>query len=314
MIMTDNVSPLVTISIPTYNRADAFLRQSITSALNQTYKNIEVLVSDNASTDDTKSVIKSISDKRIKYHRHSQNIGANNNFNACVELARGDYFVLLPDDDLLDHDFVSSCLKAVDKQPGAGVIFTGTRVIDGDGSVLSESLNRGQGLSTADFFLGWFSNKFPLYLCSTLFHTQSLRSIGGFHSKTNVFQDVVAEARLVANFGYANVHDVKASFRRHAVNRGGATERIRDWCQDSLYLLDVICHLTPTERRSEVMDEGLKWFCKKNYILSASIDSFFRRWRMYLEVYKDFKYSYSPLSYIRERELNRLRRIHGKLL
>jgi glycosyltransferase involved in cell wall biosynthesis len=312
--MADNAPQVVTIGIPTYNRAEAFLLQAINSALKQTYGHIEVLVSDNASTDNTESVVKGLSDKRIKYHRHSKNIGANNNFNACVELAQGDYFVLLPDDDLLDEDFAESCIKAVHNHPGAGVIFTGTRVIDGDGKVLSESQNCAEGLSFPDFFLGWFSNKFPLYLCSTLFNTQALRSVGGFYSKKNVFQDVVSEIRIVDKFGYATVHDVKASFRRHSVNRGGAPERIRDWCEDSLYLLDTMCELTPTERRCEVMDEGLRWFCKKNYNLSSSIDSFFGRWRMYLEVNKFFKYSYSPLNYIRDRELGRLRRIREKFL
>ena len=81
--MTHNKRPIVTIGIPTYNRAGSFLEQVILSAVNQTYKNIEILVSDNCSTDHTEALLKRFSDPRIRYVKQPQNIGANNNFNFC---------------------------------------------------------------------------------------------------------------------------------------------------------------------------------------------------------------------------------------
>jgi glycosyltransferase involved in cell wall biosynthesis len=311
--VNDSQYPLVSIGIPTYNRADMFLRESIESALNQTYENIEVLVSDNASTDDTESVVKSFANSRIRYHRQDENIGANNNFNSCIELAKGDYFVLLPDDDLVDSDFVASCIETVHHHKDVGVVFSGMRVIDGDGKVLSENVNNGDNLSIADFFLGWFTKKFPLYLCSTFFHTESLKKIGGFKSKTNVYQDVVAESKIVANYEYATVPDVKASFRRHSVNFGGTPDRIRDWLVDSLYLLNIMGQLTPPERRSEVIGEGLRYFSWVNYGYADSLDSIPQRWKMYKETNKAFGCSYSPIKYFWMRELGRLRRAPGKL-
>jgi glycosyltransferase involved in cell wall biosynthesis len=72
---------LVSIGIPTYNRAE-LLKRAIESALNQDYKNIEVIISDNASTDDTESICQFYcnQDARLKYVRHSQNRGPGANF------------------------------------------------------------------------------------------------------------------------------------------------------------------------------------------------------------------------------------------
>jgi glycosyltransferase involved in cell wall biosynthesis len=97
--------PLVSVGIPTYNRADGYLKEAIQSVLNQTYPNLEIIVSDNCSSDDTGTVVKAFNDSRIRYHRHDVNIGPNNNFNFCLDQAQGAYFLLLHDDDLIDPDF-----------------------------------------------------------------------------------------------------------------------------------------------------------------------------------------------------------------
>jgi len=128
----------VTIAIPTYNRAGRFLRSAIECALAQTYPDLEILVADNCSTDATPDVVRSYPDPRIRYMRHSTNIGANSNFNACIEAASGAYFLLLPDDDVIDPDMVEACMAAAAGRTGLGVIRTGTRILDGSGRVLRE--------------------------------------------------------------------------------------------------------------------------------------------------------------------------------
>ena len=109
--MTNNKHPLVTIGIPTYNRAEGFLKKALQSAVEQTYKNLEIIVSDNCSTDHTKSLVNGFSDTRIRYVKHPRNIGANNNFNFCVDNAKGEYFLLLHDDDLIDPDLIETCMN-----------------------------------------------------------------------------------------------------------------------------------------------------------------------------------------------------------
>ncbi len=107
------MNTLVTIAIPTYNRADNYLKQALSSAVGQTYRNIEIIVSDNCSTDNTESVAKNFKDSRIRYFRQKENIGSNNNCNFCLEHANGIYFLLFFDDDLIDHNFTEACINAI---------------------------------------------------------------------------------------------------------------------------------------------------------------------------------------------------------
>jgi glycosyltransferase involved in cell wall biosynthesis len=285
--MHDRYYPKVTIGIPTYNRADGYLKQTLESALNQTYQNLEIIVADNCSTDNTKIYVNSISDPRIRYFRHNKNIQPNDNFNFCVEQAKGDYFLLLHDDDLIDDDFVETCMNSVYHNTDIGIILTGTRTIDGSGNVLNKALNRTKGLSTTDFILSWFKWKTAWYFCSILFNTKRLKEIGGFGSKKNLFQDAVAGVQLAAKFGKIDIHDMKASFRKHGSERTFAI-KVDEWMEDSLYLLDLICALIP-ENRSLLRKEGLAYFSRFNYNLAKKVKSPIDRFMVYLKLTKTFK-------------------------
>lgn len=293
--------PLVTIAIPTYNRANSYLKQAIQSAVNQIYSNIEIIVSDNASTDNTEMIVKSFSDPRIRYFKQGRNIGMINNCNFCLEQARGDYFLLLHDDDLIDHDFADVCMKAVNYRTNVGVVLTGTRVIDENGTVVSETANKVEGFSSTDFILGWFDHKIPLYLCSVLFNTGRLKEIGGFKSKKNLYDDVVALFQLAAKFGRKDIHDIKASFRRHSEN-SGSTASINDWCEDSLYLLNIMCDLSP-DNKDLLRCRGMIYFSIQNYIRAARIQSLIKRFYAYIVVYSKFNYSYSPIHFMFTRNI-----------
>src|SRR5258708_16860602 len=101
--------PLVTIAIPTFNRA-SLLKDCVTSALSQTYRHLEVLVSDNASTDETKEILSEFSDARLRVIRQETNIGPLPNFNACLADPRGDYLVFLWHSAKLSPQLVERCV------------------------------------------------------------------------------------------------------------------------------------------------------------------------------------------------------------
>jgi glycosyltransferase involved in cell wall biosynthesis len=293
--------PLVTIGIPTYNRAAATLPVALRSALDQTYRNIEIVVSDNASTDATEALVRGYADSRIRYVRHPQNIGANNNFNFCVEQARGAYFLLLHDDDLIDPDFVATCMDAVADSTEIGIIRTGLRVIDGEGALRFERVNSVDGTSITDLVRAWYENRTSPYCCNTLCNTAGLQRIGGYHSRHDLFQDVLAQTRLAAQYGYVIIADVKASFRRHEANMGSAA-RVRDWCEDSLELLDVICSLAPADA-SLLHKEGMRFFCLTNYTYVPWISSPMKRLLTYLMVARLFDFAESPLRFAYRHEV-----------
>src|SRR4051812_48138560 len=96
-------APLVSIGIPTFNRAES-LRRSIRSALAQDHPALEVVVSDDGSTDNTAAVVAELAahDARLRCVSQAVNLGHARNFQAVLEAARGEYFMWLSDDDWLD--------------------------------------------------------------------------------------------------------------------------------------------------------------------------------------------------------------------
>ena len=125
--MTDN--PLVSICIPTYNRAD-MVGKAIESALDQTYQNIEVIVVDNASTDNTEEIVASYDDPRLKYFGNDENVGIFGNFNRCIDLYNGDFLHILHSDDFISLDFTEKCVDFFETHPNVFLTFTATKTIE----------------------------------------------------------------------------------------------------------------------------------------------------------------------------------------
>lgn len=307
---TDRTTPLVSIGISTYNRADSYLRHALTSALEQTYANLEIIVSDNCSSDGTEELVRGFADPRIRYFRQERNIGPINNFNFCVARARGRYFLLLHDDDLIDPDFVESCMDAVGSGPDVGIVLTGARVIDGDGRTLSERPNRLDGPEADELIVGWIRGRTSLFLCSTLYNTQRLRESGGFSSPEKLFFDVAATLKL-SRAGRLDVGDVKASFRRHDANYGTAA-RIGAWADDSLFIIELMSELAPRHAAMIRREATLK-LCRQNYIRAQRVPGPVSRWRAYWTNYRKFQYRFSPFSYVLRRERRRAARRLGRL-
>lgn len=130
--MTGN-TPLVSICIPTYNRADLLVR-AVSSALSQSYQNLEVIVVDNASTDNTHEVIKHFKDKRLKFFTNEWNLGLFGNFNRCIELAQGDYIHILHSDDIIGNNFTENCIKFYTDHPSVKITTTSARIIGKNGT------------------------------------------------------------------------------------------------------------------------------------------------------------------------------------
>lgn len=304
--------PLVTIGMPTYNRRNGYFPGALASALAQDYQELEVLVCDNASSDGTDEYVAGIDDPRLRYLRHEQNIGANANFNSCVDNARGEYFLLFHDDDLLEPEFVSRCVaaifEAVPEGGEVGLVRTGSRVIDADGRVLAENRIDPTGLDGAEVMLAWFRRQTPLYLVSTLYNTARLREIGGFVSPHGLYQDVKATATIIARYGHLDIADALASFRRHDDNRGTSVRAVQ-WAEDAVHLLDVIEQEFPA-RREELRELGNTYLCEKCYRVAATVAEPVARWRSYHQINEMFGGTVSPLAY----ELRRYRRrLNGNL-
>lgn len=129
------MTPVVTVGLPVYN-GERYLREALDSILSQTYADLEVLISDNASTDGTAAICRSYAeaDRRVRYHRQASNIGIFANAAFTMENATGRYFMLAGDDDVYHEKFVAECLSVVDRDVTVGMVYPDFDYIGPDGA------------------------------------------------------------------------------------------------------------------------------------------------------------------------------------
>jgi glycosyltransferase involved in cell wall biosynthesis len=128
----------INIGLPVYN-GEKYLEQAINSLLNQTFRDFDLIICDNASTDRTQDICKSAAarDLRVRYFRNSTNLGAAPNFNRCLELATAQYFKWAAHDDMCLPEYLERCIDVLDSSPDVVACHSGTQFVDEHGSVLS---------------------------------------------------------------------------------------------------------------------------------------------------------------------------------
>lgn len=129
-----NNHPLVSIGVPVYNGSD-YLAAALDSICGQSYTHLEIIISDNGSTDETESICRAYAsqDSRIKYVRQETNQGATWNFNEVVRLASAPYFRWAAHDDVLAKTCIEKCVAELEARPDVVLCHTRVEVIDEDG-------------------------------------------------------------------------------------------------------------------------------------------------------------------------------------
>jgi glycosyltransferase involved in cell wall biosynthesis len=189
-------TPPVSVCIPVYN-GERFIRACIESVLVQSMGDLELVVVDNASTDGTASVIASINDPRIRYIRNDTNIGSLGNFNKCIEEARGEYFVLLPHDDLLRPRCLELWLNAFEQHPRVGFAYAAFEVIDAAGRTMHTVTHHvtDQLFSSREAIAHIVDHFQPIQMAMA--PTSVLRKLGGFDAAFGSFCDIHLWVRVV---------------------------------------------------------------------------------------------------------------------
>jgi glycosyltransferase involved in cell wall biosynthesis len=128
----------VSVCIPTYQGA-RFIADTIDSVLAQTWPDFELIIVDDQSPDETEALVGAYRDPRIRYFRNPRNLGPEGNWNRCLELARGEYFKLLPHDDLLAPNCLAEQVAALeaDAAQAIALVFGFRRIIGPQGRVLA---------------------------------------------------------------------------------------------------------------------------------------------------------------------------------
>ena len=219
------INNLVTIAIPAYKAQ--YLHEAIESALRQDYPNIEVVIVNDKSPYDLDSIVSQFDDKRIRYYKNNINLGSQSivlNWNKCLEYAKGEYFVLLCDDDYLFPNFVSTLLSLERKYPSCDV-FHARRLIIYKDKKTTESKQWPEFESGEDFQFNSLENKRHHTITEFLHRTEYIKAKGRYIIfPTGYYSDKASILNLSEN-GIASSQECICAFRHNEENISSNNEQ-----------------------------------------------------------------------------------------
>lgn len=283
--------PLVTIAIPTYNRS-VMLRETVESALAQTWPAVEVLVMDNASSDETPRMLQGMTNARLRVIRHESNVPMFENWNRCVHGAAGEYFLLLADDDLLQPGAIATLVQPYLRDGDAiGLSYGRAELFETGKPAFATSMAMPEREESAATCEGFFRHTRQVYAACALLRTADLRTIGGYDGgRYRLAADAGAwMACALRHRSVAGTNDVVGRYRVHAAS-GTMTGTIRNWLDghDELAAL-VADHLTASgeARRASAVHREARLFNLKTAIFLLTSDKHVNQQRSFGSAVRD---------------------------
>ncbi len=240
------------IALPFYGDV-AFMKQTVASVLNQTDPNWRLIVVDDGYPDETlPGWFASLRDERIQYHRNSENLGANGNFQKCLGLLSAEYCLVMGADDLLEPNFVDCINELISKRPGIAMIHPGVKVIDEKNELISTRADQikrnirnsqsqfsslsGEPLARSLMKGNW------MYFPAIVWKTKTIQDIGfrpGFH----VCQDLGLAMDLIMQGGeMALIEDEIFRYRRHQESDSSIKAINGERFKDEKFFFKVMSH------------------------------------------------------------------------
>ena len=196
---TNNNLPLVSVIIPTYNRA-YLIEQAIYSVLNQTYPNIELIIVDDASNDNTESIIKNFNDARISCIKQKQHAGAAAARNKGILESRGEFISFLDSDDTINPEKIQKQVNAIlNADEDVAAVYCGLNLIDFKTKEII-----GQSIHKKNFYNNFKNGKFILTPTTgtILARKDAIVDIGGFDERLPAHQDTELAIRFCQKYNY----------------------------------------------------------------------------------------------------------------
>ena len=278
-----NSHPRVTIGMPVFN-GEKFISQALDSALGQTFSDLEIIISDNASTDGTEEICRSYAerDSRIRYCRSDVNRGAAWNHNRVFELARGEYFKWWSHDDLCAPEFLEECVSALDGDPGVVLCSSRTQIVDADRNPVTKykvpAMTHMDSPRAYQRFHGaicpnhWCFEVYGLSRAATLRQTPLIASYTG--SDRALLGDLALRGRFyeIPSFGLFNRDHPSRSIRTYSPYTAGA------WYDPRLAgKISLLNWRRLLEHARSVSRSGLSWW--ERVCCYAQLLPFCLRWR-----------------------------------
>jgi glycosyltransferase involved in cell wall biosynthesis len=205
--------PYVSVVIPAYNQAH-FLGEAIQSVLNQTFRNFEIIVVDDGSTDDTPLVAQQFSD-HIKYIRQ-ENKGLSGARNTAIRHASAEIIALLDSDDLWEPEFLDKMINCLKQNPQAGAVYCGFKWIDAEGRIMGNPNVR--VVSPELFYKTIICEGNWLVPCAVVFRKHLAEKVGLFDESLSPVADAQLWTKLSAHASFVGLPEALVRYRRHGNN------------------------------------------------------------------------------------------------
>lgn len=202
------------ITIPAYK--STYLKEAIQSVLKQTYSDFELIIVDDCSPEDLKTIINQFPDRRLKYFRNEKNCGAIDvvdNWNICLEKCSGEYVICIGDDDRLLPNCLEEYYKLIEKYPGLNVYHAWTEQIDENGEPCRLLEPRPETESALALLYYRWKGRFQ-YIGDFCYLTQHLRQNGGYYKLPLAWgSDDITAFRAAIKDGIANTQKPTFQYR-----------------------------------------------------------------------------------------------------
>ena len=261
-----NSNPLISVCIPVFN-GENFIEECIESILDQTEDDFEILVIDNCSTDETLNIVDQYNDARIKVIRNSKNIGGIGNFNRCIKLARGEFIVLLPHDDLLLPTALATFREVLESDKEIGTTYSSYFLIDEKGKrtsfVLSDDEDK---IMTSNEAFTRFAEGNPIQC--TMTRREIYSQIGVWDAECGLVSDWEMWCRIaLAGHKVAYIKTPQNCYRVHSNNL------TKSWIQKNEYNSEIFkgskkifSSIAPHSSFQELRPLTAKWIFGSQYI------------------------------------------------
>ncbi len=267
------------IGIPAYK--SLFLKECIFSVLMQDFTDFELIIINDNSPDDIKSIVFTFSDSRINYYENSINTGAENvvdNWNKCLSFAQGEYFVLLGDDDVLDVNYLTEFNSLINKFPNLNIYHCRSKLIDENGKILRLSEPRPEIESVFDLMNERIKDQRIQYVSDFVYKTSVLRKNKGFYKLPLAwYSDDITAYMAASEGGIANTNLPVFNYRttQHTITSTGssklkliALEKATHWIKSFLKTTEDISFLDNIIRLELLSKLDNYYFSRRIHILS----------------------------------------------
>lgn len=220
--------PLVSVVIPCYNHHE-FVQEAIQSVIEQDYKNIEMIIIDDGSSDSSVQAIKNmqlVCEKRFTRFefRHRSNKGLSSTLNEALDWCEGQFLAPLASDDIMLSHKISLQIKYMTKEPLCAAVFGGAKILKEDGTLMVERPSLEKKYTFKDIIL----NKYTLFSASQLMRLDIVRKVGGYDPDISL-EDWYMNLRLT-QYGYTldSIEGLVVGYRRHANNTSNNIDLLHD--------------------------------------------------------------------------------------